>query len=223
MFQHTKYLIAALGLLLSSSLFASQFNNVTNDRDQTTTTNNSDWFRQTFEVCDPAPQRPENVPSEAFFAQDIMGFNGMWLLQSPRYRVVDCNLRNGHPTKLEPVFHGIHPSLLPNQNHAEEWRHIDKIYLENGTRFFVLEFWRDYNKNGFPTPLEENILYYARAFYSKFPEVVVNEEILQTILDSESHQPRFTPSGLLLTRTNSMEKHMDQLMDELMAQEKQLL
>jgi len=234
MFHYKKYSIAALALLLSGSIFAADFTNEDTTFEDTNSSNlpisqsratqREMSFKECFEEFDlendsEIPQRPINVDEKAFYARHFLGFDvDMWVVPSSRYKAVDYDALSGRPLKLEPLYpEAIHFSLLPNADHLMQWRHIDKIYLANGTRFFALEFWRDYCNTHNPEIMMENLEQYAKIFSSKFSDAIVNEELLQTILESKSHQPSFTGPGRKLIKIDTMEKHMDELMNQVRA------
>jgi hypothetical protein len=233
MFHYKKYLIAALALLLSGSIFAADFTNEDTTFEDTNYSNlpisqlrateRPMSFKECFEEFDlendsEIPQRPINVDKMAFYARHFLGFDGVWLKESSRYQAVEYDALSGRPLKLEPLYpEAIHFSLLPNADHLMQWQHIDKIYLANGTRFFALEFWRDYCNTHNPEIMMENLEQYAKIFSSKFSDAIVNEELLQTILESKSHQPSFTGPGRKLIKIDTMEKHMDELMNQVRA------
>ncbi len=98
------------------------------------------------------------------------------------------------------------------KNAMRKCNHITSMYFQDGTRFFGLEFWRDYYNTSNVDFWMESFSKYAKLFEEKFSGVLVNIERLEEVL--KSNQPRFLPvSGLKIVKSHTMEEHMEQLMN----------
>ncbi len=221
MFNYKKCSIAALGLLLSSSVFAAEKTNQDLDQEgcqryfsmRASEPEGGFLNPDGSEIIPAAPNRPGNVSEGAFYAQEFLGSN-KWVLLNDRYTVNAWSM-GGVPTSM------IDNTLPKGENalsgHADavlKWEHISQIWYEDGFLCHALPIWRAYCDTNIPEAMGKNFGHFLEIYDAKFIGVPVDVERLEEVL--KLYTPRFTPSGTIkIPRLDSIEDFLDEIMGKI--------
>lgn len=237
MFCYKKHLIITVGLLLSTSLFSSEFEETklqAPNSHLSTNSTNTDYngYQEYFSIKDQskAPDRPENVSKRAFYSDDFLG-SGKWILLSKKYVAQSWHLHGGAAVIIEKnSFPSNQPKNLAlksenlgiNWNSPErklrnlalKWEHIRVIWNEDGSLYHALPIWKTYCDTHQPEFLGENFAKFAEFYNSNFPGVSVDRQRLKDVLESYQQRVIILKSDLRVPCIDSMEKFFDKVMKE---------